>query len=119
MTQDDHQTISYHRTEHGNYVLDAPIVYYSPRYRKTVTCPEGMVSDGASGPAEDVASLSWWVHDRVCTTFEWDDHTECPPWEGSTILHDILLAEGRWFRARSWWLATIIAQTWVYKWKSH
>ena len=118
MSQDIYQTISYHRMENGDYVLDAPLVYYSPRYHKTVTCPAGMIADGATG-AEDIVSLGWWVHDRVCKTFEWDDHTECPPWEGSTILHDILLAEGRWFRARSWWLATLVAQTWFYMWKSH
>jgi hypothetical protein len=110
-------TISYHQTENG-YVLDAPLVYYSRRYRKTITCPTGMRSDGASGPAVDIASVSWWAHDRLCETHTWDDGTRCDAWAAAWVLHDILVEEGRWFRARSWWLATGLWRSWVDMWAS-
>lgn len=109
-------TISYHVTERG-YVLDAPVTYYSPRYRKSITCPAVMWSDGASGPAVDVASLAWWVHDRVCETGTWDDGTACTPWQRSTVLADILRSEGRWFRARTWWAATLVWDGWRELWR--
>ena len=94
---------------HGKgYKLLAPIVYRSPRYRRSVTVEAGFVSDGGSGPAEDVVSLAWWVHDKLCTTWKWDDGNDCSNWQASWVLHDILLSEGRWFRARSWFMATWI-----------
>jgi hypothetical protein len=117
MSTNEHQTISYHLTDSGWYVLDAPLVYVSPRYRKTVTVPAGFRSDGASGPAVDVASLSWWVHDILCTSRQWDDGSPCPPWQRSTVLHDILNSEGRWFRARTWWAATLAWESWRDMWR--
>jgi hypothetical protein len=117
MNNDDHQTISYHRRQDGMYVLDAPLVYYSKRYKKAITCPTGMVSDGSTGGV-DVASLSWWVHDRLCDTFRWDDGSPCPYWRGSAVLHDILWAEGRRVRSCTWWLGTLLIQAWRDMWRT-
>lgn len=87
------------------YVRDIEIVYYSKRYDKYVTVPVGYVSDGATG-ARDIESISWWVHDKLCDFGLFDDGTPCNNWQASTILSDILKSEGRWFRARSWFIMT-------------
>lgn len=100
------QRVAYHRDKRGHYILDAPIAYWSKRYKKWVKCPIGMRSDGASGPAEDIVSIGWWIHDQLCATECWDDGTPCTGLQRSTVLYDILRSEGRWFRARSWFLAT-------------
>lgn len=82
------------------------IIYLSPRYNKHVTVPEGYRSDGASGPASDIWSQAWWVHDVMCDGGKWDDGTRCTNWQASRVLSDILKSEGRWFRCRSWLVAT-------------
>lgn len=87
------------------YYLDEQISYYSGRYGKWVVLPVGYSSDGATG-ALDIDSLSWWVHDFLCDYGTFSDGSLCTNWQASTILHDILLIESRWFRARSWWIAT-------------
>lgn len=91
------------------YKLNKAIQYQSPRYHKTITLPDGMTSDGASGPATDIWSLAWWVHDRIWTIWQWDDGTAITLWQSSLILGDILRSEGRWFRGRTWPLATYFA----------
>lgn len=88
------------------YRLNKDIHYYSGRYRKHVTVPAGYISDGASGPAEDIVSIAWWVHDVLCDRQAFDDGTPCSNWRASLVLHDILKKEGRWFRAKSWLIAT-------------
>jgi hypothetical protein len=93
----------------GKYLLLHPIVYRSPRYDKVVVVPPGYISDGATG-AEDIVSISWFVHDILCASGTWDDRTPCSNWQASWVLHDILLSEGRWFRARSWFVATLIGR---------
>lgn len=110
--------IAYRFLPNGKYELAQPITYYSARYRKTVTCPSGMISDGATG-AVDVASLGWWVHDRVCVTRQFDDGTPCNAWQQAWILSDILMSEGRWFRARTWWLFTGLWRSWAEMWSDH
>lgn len=95
----------------GKYRLNKAITYYSKRYKKYITLPAGMISDGASGPAEDIVSLSWWVHDRLCGTYRWDDGTYCSSWQSSMVMRDILLAEGRYIRANRWFVAVLIYQT--------
>lgn len=92
----------------GKYKLLQPIVYTSHRYNKTITVPAGFVSDGASGPAEDIVSKSWWVHDMLCETKRWDDGSYCSATESSFVIHDILMKENRWFRARTWFCATFL-----------
>lgn len=89
------------RVEGDKYILEEPIVYNSPRYRKTITCEAGMESDGATG-GEDIVSRSWWVHDKAKERKTWDDGTELTNWQASYIIHDILESEGRWWRAQGW-----------------
>lgn len=88
------------------YRLREEIHYHSERYGKACTVEKGFVSDGGSGPAEDIVSRGWWVHDKLCTTWAWDDGTPCSNRQASAVLYDILKSEGRWFRARTWFLAT-------------
>jgi hypothetical protein len=91
----------------GRYTLPVQIVYRSKRYGgRTITVPIGYKSDGASGPAEDLYSEAFWVHDVICGRWTFDDGTPITTTMASTILSDILKSEGRWFRARSWWIAT-------------
>ena len=94
----------------GRMKYSAPerIVYFSPRYEKTVTVPKGYLSDGASGPASDIMSNAWWVHDVMCDTGKWDDGTPCTNWQASQVLHDILKSEGRWIRCLTWKWATFL-----------
>lgn len=89
----------------SNYIRQTAIYYYSARYDKRVTVPMGYESDGATG-ARDIDSLSWWVHDKLCDFGLFDDGTPCNNLQASMILHDILISEGRWFRARSWFVMT-------------
>lgn len=94
----------------GGYRLHRQITYKSPRYGKWVTVPRGYVSDGASGPAEDIVSEAWWVHDVLCSRGTFDDDTPCSNRQASLVLYDILKSEGRWFRCRSWFLGTLIGR---------
>lgn len=80
--------------------------YTSPRYGKTVTVEVGFLSDGASGPARDILSMGWLVHDKVCTGWKWDDGTRITRWQAAMILSDILKEEGHGFCARTWKWAT-------------
>lgn len=87
------------------YIRKTAFTYYSWRYDKFVTVKAGFESDGATG-ARDINSLSWWVHDVLCDYGVFDDGTPCNNWQASAILSDILKAEGRWFRARTWFVMT-------------
>lgn len=96
----------------GGYVLDADIRYHSPRFNKDCTVKAGFFSDGVSGPDADILSESWWVHDMLRRTGQWDDFSPCSAWQASWVLHDILKSEGRWFRAVTWGVFTFAA-CWV------
>lgn len=89
------------------YTLDNPIYYYSERYGHFVVVPLGYRSDGATG-ARDIDSIGWWVHDFMCDTGTFSTGTPCTNQQASTVLYDILREEGYWFRARSWYLATLL-----------
>lgn len=89
------------------YRVMAPYVYISPRYNKTVVCPIGMTSDGATG-AIDIDSMSWIVHDRLCDTGMFEDGTPCTNWQASMILSDILEREGRHVRKFTWLITTFL-----------
>jgi len=95
-------------TGRRTYILDEDVAYRSPRYQKWVRIPRGYRSDGASGPANDVASLAWWVHDQLCDSNTWADGSPVSRWQRSQVLSDILKAEGRGFRAVSWFWATFL-----------
>ena len=98
-------------------------VYFSKRYNKTVTTQFGFMSDGATG-AIDIkgkikaydtwdekyiyVSLAWIIHDKLCNTGVFDDGTRCTNFQASTILSDILLSEGRYFRTLYWWPMTYV-----------
>ena len=109
--------IKYHR-EGDVYVLDETYVYYSTRYKKSVTIEKGSLSDGATGARDvgakryrklgDKLSACFWVHDELCVTGKWDDGTKVSNFQASTVLCDILKADGYWFRGRSWWLPTFL-----------
>ena len=88
------------------YLMPYELVYVSPRYKRRVTVPKGYESDGASGPAIDIWTKAWWVHDLLCERACWDDGTPCTGWQAANVLRDILLAEGRWIRAHTWFVAT-------------
>lgn len=90
------------------YVALTEYTYYSKRYGKSATIKKYMRSDGATG-AFDIASCSWWVHDQLCDTGEWDDGTKLTNWQCSQVLGDILRSEGRWARARYWRTTTFLA----------
>ncbi len=87
------------------YVRQTRLVYYSERYDKYVTVPKGYTSDGATG-AIDIRSDSWWVHDKLCDFGLFDDLSPCNNLQASAILSDILKDEGRWIRARTWFVMT-------------
>ena len=81
--------------------------WFSYRYGKTVTIEEGDESDGATG-AWDIHSSSWWIHDKLCERTTWDDGTPVTAFKAAMTLRDVLLTEGRWFRANIWFVATFI-----------
>ena len=87
------------------YLLLRPITYKS-RYDKLVIVKRGARSDGATG-AYDLNSKSWWIHDQLCETGTFADGTLCTNWQASTIIYDVLRSEGKWFRARTWFIATL------------
>lgn len=90
------------------YANPKKINYWSKRYGKRVVVPEGYLSDGASGPASDIWSHAWWVHDVMCDTGKWHDGTRCTNWQASRVLSDILKSEGRWIRSKTWFVATFL-----------
>lgn len=89
-------------------LLEDPIIYHSERYDKIITVEVGFISDGASGPAPDLASRAWWIHDKLCKRQTWDDHTPCRAKDRSLVLHDALKEEGRTIRAKLWCAATYL-----------
>ncbi len=89
------------------YKLRYTIYHLSARYAKSITVEEGYESDGATG-AVDVYSEAWYIHDKLCDTGKFDDGTPCTNFQASTILADVLVYEGRWMRARTWWLMTFL-----------
>lgn len=91
----------------AKYNCPYTINYYSERYGKSVTVTKGYPSDGATG-ALDIWSEGWWVHDVLCDRGTWDDGTPCTNWQASTILSDILKAEGRKYRAIYWKYMTFL-----------
>lgn len=102
------QGFRYHRRHDGLYQADMPWRYLSVRYCRLVKIKEDQVRDGASG-AKDIESLAWWVHDQLCAEGAWYDRSDVTPWQAAMVLYDILREEGRWFRARTWLLATYFA----------
>ena len=90
------------------YIVLVDLWYFSKRYNKWIVCEKGDVSDGATG-AFDIDSFSWLFHDEVCNTGKFNDATKLTNWQASSIVHDILLEEGRCIRAKTWRYATFLA----------
>ena len=89
------------------YICPKEIRYYSNRYKKRATVPEGYESDGATG-AIDIWSDSWWVHDWLTDKGKWDDGTPVTVLQESMVIHDILDSEGRIYRAKYWFVSTFV-----------
>ena len=87
------------------YELKRTVTYYSKRYGHHVTAYKGERFDGATG-AIDIDSYGWIIHDVLCRDGCFEDGTPCTNLQASMVLHDILAAEGRWFRKYTWFWAT-------------
>lgn len=87
------------------YLCPKTIEYYSERYQKRVTVPQGYPSDGATG-TWDLNTYAWWVHDVLCDKGTWEDGSKVTNWQASMVLYDILISDGHWFFARRWFAAT-------------
>ena len=81
-------------------------IHYMTRYNREVFVPSGTRSDGATG-AWDIISEAWWIHDELCKTGLFKGGYICTNLQASTVLSDVLKSEGRWFRARTWFIATL------------
>ena len=68
-------------------------------------CEAGETSDGATG-AFDILSIVWWVHDKICIRGTWESGRKIINFEASTVVFDILKAEGRTIRNFWWFLVT-------------
>ena len=102
-----------------DYLLCECINYYSPRYKKWVRLPIGYPSDGATcapdltGPIKCtykgepfLASLFWWVHDKLCDDGTWAHGTPCYNWQIVMVAKDIMKEEGHWIRD-FWWASVM------------
>ena len=94
-------------TRKVTYTLRESFTYTSPRYGKDIQCDYGDESDGAT-MALDIRSKSWWVHDKICKEPFFTDGSPITVLMASRILSDILWDEGRWFRAGTWRVATLL-----------
>lgn len=88
------------------YVLYTRLEYTNRQGRKVI-CDKGMTSDGATG-AFDINSKSWWIHDKICRVGVWEDGTPVTKLEAALVLYDILKEEGRYIRARTWFIMTYL-----------
>lgn len=86
--------------------------YFSCRYKKRVDVEVGSIFDGATY-AKDINSFSWLIHDVLKRDEKWSDGSKCSNAQASAVLYDILKSEGRWFRARTWYLSTLLWGTFV------
>lgn len=89
------------------YSVNENIAYCSNRYNKWITIKAGDKSDGATS-APDIDSFSWLVHDDLCNFGVFADGSKCSNLQASTILYDIQMDEGYWYRAWLWWTGTFI-----------
>jgi len=69
----------------GNYV------YYSPRYDKRLTIPNGYPSNGAD-TVRDICPTGFFCHDFCCNEGMWDNGSKMCNREASFIYYDILVA---------------------------
>ena len=91
----------------GRYRTLEAYIYSDSKTGKVIAIPEGRESDGATG-AFDIYGAAWWVHDEICRYPYWVDNTPITAAEAARVLSDILAANGHWFRARYWRVATFL-----------
>ena len=96
-----------YKTVGDGYEVTEEYLYYSKRYNRSITIPQGFYSDGAT-IAPDIDTDAWIVHDHICRYAKWDDGTLIDNWTASTVLADILWTDGFQFRSGTWWIATWI-----------
>jgi hypothetical protein len=89
------------------YLATKAYVYFSPRYRKALTIPQGYPSNGANA-VKDKCPTAFFVHDYICNEGEWDDETQMCNREASTVYADILKENGFWWRSKIRWLGTYL-----------
>ena len=122
--------IKYIKVKDGYELLEAH-TYFSPRYNRSVTCPKGMFSDGATGfidlGTDNIMARVWnwfrkhihhlsntacpewfFVHDQICVTGKFDDGTLIDNWTASTVAGDILWADGWRLWSVPIWFATFL-----------
>jgi hypothetical protein len=86
--------------------------YWSERYGKGIKAGSGFRWNGADWVCDledgDAMSKGPLFHDVVCNNGCWEDGTPISNWKRSMILRDILSAEGRSVRKRTWFWATFL-----------
>ena len=99
--------------EAGRYLLEKDFEYYSERYDGHITVKAGEY-DGASGPAIDIVSDAWLIHDQICNDPFFDkekyrnERRPITAYMAAQILSDVLASEGRWVRAMTWKWSTFL-----------
>lgn len=72
---------------------------------RSVTVPEGFLSDGASSPVATNAGYAWIIHDWCYAKHEWDDGRHMTRVEADKLMRLILRHETRWLDAFCWYAA--------------
>lgn len=89
------------------YLSTEKYVYYSERYDKFLTIPEGYPSNGANA-VKDKCPTAFFVHDYGCNEGKWDDGSLMCNRELSSVYADILKGVGFWWRSKIRWIGTFI-----------
>jgi hypothetical protein len=105
LPKDEQERLTFRDGTPCKYQCPRRIYFHSERYRKSIEVEHGYPSDGATG-AIDLDTYGWWVHDKMCDLGVWEDGSKITNRQASMVLHDILMADGHWFFARRWLIAT-------------
>jgi hypothetical protein len=113
------------------YMLLRDQSYWSARYKEYIKAESGFKWNGADWVddlEDDEGEMSDGplFHDVVCRFAVWSDGTPISNWQASMILRDILSAEGRSLRKRTWFWMTFLfggshikkKSGWLFAWKS-
>jgi hypothetical protein len=102
----NHYSVKIEWTDTGYRLLE-DVMVFSERYQKWIIALDGDEFDGATG-AIDVCPMAWIPHDILCRDGEFADGSVCVNLEASFVAYDQLQKYGRWFRARTWFVATLL-----------